>query len=365
MHSQGWEQEAQTEIWQELAGSDLEAIEGELARGLELNMPQLGLGNLISKNGNAYDFQLVDFLQYLWRFLWRELLANVGLLGQLLALGVLCALLSQLKSAFQKQDALDLAFTVCYYCLLALALRSLLLAVTANRNAIEQMSSLLVAVVPVLGGLLVAGGSVSSAAILEPAILVGVTGLVNIIQHFVLPLILGGVCLGAFGNFTEGFSLSRLAKLMLQIATIALGLAFTIFMGLMAVKGIAAPLADTVTIRGAKFMVGSLIPVLGKLLSDALEVVASCSATIRGAAGVLSLLGVIIYCFVPIIKGMALVLIYRFAGAVIEPVADKRLAQGLGWMADGMLLLSLAVLSVGIMFFVGVAVMVKAANPWG
>lgn len=340
------------------------AIEGELARSIELNLPEMELGNLISKKGFVYDFNLVDLLGYLWRYLWRELLANMGLLGQLLALGVLCALLSQLKSAFEKQDALDLAFTVCYYCLLALALRSLTLAVAANRDAIRNMAGLLNAVVPVLSGLLVAGGAVSSAAILEPAILVGVMGLINIVQYLVLPLILGGVCLGAFGNFTEGFSLSRLAKLMLQIATIALGLAVTIFMGLVAVKGVAAPLADTVTIRGAKFMVGSLIPVLGKMLSDALEVVASCSATIRGACGVLSLVGIVVYCFVPILKAMALALIYRVAGAVIEPVADQRLAQGLGWMADGLLLLSLAVLSVGIMFFVGVAVLVKASNPW-
>lgn len=363
--AQDWQGEAEAEIYQELAGSQLEAIEGELARGLELNLPGLSLGNLIRKNGAAIDLNLVDFLQYLWQLLWRELLANVGLLGQLLALGVLCALLSQLKTAFQKQDALDLAFTVCYYCLLALALRSLVVAVGANRNAIAQMGTLLNAVVPVLSGLLVAGGAVSSAVILEPAVLVGVTWLINIVQQLVLPLILGGVCLGALGNFTEGLSLSRLAKLMLQFATIALGLTFTIFMGLMAIKGVAAPLADTVALRSAKFMVGSLIPILGKMLTDALEVVASCSAAIRGAAGILSLVGVIVYCFVPILKAMALVLIYRFAGAAIEPVADKRLADGLGWMADGLLLLSLAVLSVGIMFFVGVAVMVKAANPWG
>ncbi len=118
------------------------------------------------------------------------------------------------------------------------------------------------------------------------------------------------------------------------------------------------------TIRSTKFMVGSLIPILGKMLTDAIDVVASCSATIRGAAGVLSLLGVAVYCFVPIVKALALVLIYRFAGAFMQPVADKRLTDGLSWMADGLLLLSLCVLSVGIMFFVGIAVLVKTVNPW-
>ncbi len=362
--AESWRDAAEAEVLQGLAGSDLAAIERELAQGLEANMPEFELGDLVSRRDGVYDFNLVDLLRQLWRFLWKEILANAGLLGQLLALGVLCALLCQLKTGFQKQDALDLAFTVCYYCLLALAFKSLLVAVRANDNAISQMGNLLNAVVPILAGLLVAGGAVSSAAILEPAVIAGVTGLINLIKYAVSPLILAGICLGAMGNFTEGLSLAKLSKLLFQIASVILGLAFTVFMGLMAVKGIAAPLGDTVTIRSTKFMVGSLIPILGKMLTDAIDVVASCSATIRGAAGVLSLLGVAVYCFVPIVKALALVLIYRFAGAFMQPVADKRLTDGLSWMADGLLLLSLCVLSVGIMFFVGIAVLVKTVNPW-
>ena len=364
-HGETWQEAAEAEVWQELGGENLAVIERELAKGLEENLPGLELGQVISKENGFYDFNLLDLVQFLWQSLWKELLANMGLLGQLLALGVLCALLTQLKTGFTSQGVLDLAFTVCYYSLLALALRSLALAVAANRTAIGQMAGLLNATVPIFSGLLVAGGSITGAAILQPAILAGVTGLVNVIQFLVVPLVLAGVSLGAFGNFSEGFSLERLAKVLFQIATIVLGLSFTVFMGLMVIKGITAPLADNLTVRSTKFMVASLIPILGKMLTDALGVVASCSATIRGAAGVLSLVGIALYCFVPIIKGLALVLIYRFCAAAIQPVADERLAEGLGWMADGLLLLSLAVLSVGVMIFVGIAVLVKVANPWG
>lgn len=356
--------ELEEELWEELAHEELASIEAELSKGFA-ELPDLTFEGIIEKKGIGYDLKLGDFFQYLWQLLWREIIANLGILGQLLALGVLCALLSQLKSAFEEQGALELAFTVCYYCLLALALRSMIVAVAANKTAISKMGDLLVAVVPVLTGLLAAGGSPGGAAILEPAVLISVTWLINLIQQLVLPLVLGGVCLGTLGNFTTGLSLEKLAKLFLQLATIILGLAFTIFMGLMAIKGVAAPLADSLAVRSAKFMVGSMIPVLGKMLSDTLEVVASCSTAIRGAAGVLSLVGIIVYSFVPILKALALVLIYRFAGALISPVADERLAEGLGWMADGLFLLSLAVISVGVMFFVGVAVLVRVANPWG
>ena len=48
----------------------------------------------------------------------------------------------------------------------------------------------------------------------------------------------------------------------------------TIFVGILTVQGVAGTVADAVGLRTAKYMTSAFVPVVGKVLSDAVETVA-------------------------------------------------------------------------------------------
>src|SRR5690606_42087626 len=90
---------------------------------------------------------------------------------------------------------------------------------------------------------------------------------------------------GAVHGVAE-FPLSRLSGLLPHGALTVLGLGFTVFLGVMVIRGAIAPVADGVALRAAKFLAGTFIPVVGGMMADAVEVVVGGSLLVKNALGV-------------------------------------------------------------------------------
>jgi len=130
----------------------------------------------------------------------------------------------------------------------------------------------------------------------------------------------------------------------------------------MMVQGIAGSVADGVALRTAKFGIGVFVPVVGKLFSDALEAVIGTSLLLKNAVGLVGILGVFFICSFPILKIVSLMLIYKIAAAIIQPIGDKMIADSLNLMSNSLTLVFAAVSSVCIMFFFVIAIVVGAGD---
>src|SRR5690606_11900036 len=115
--------------------------------------------------------------------------------------------------------------------------------------------------------------------------------------------------LGVVGRIVVDFPVSRIAGLFRQGAMTALGLFFTLFLGVMVIRGAIAPVADGVVLRTTKFLAGSLIPVVGGMMADAMEVVLGGSLLIKNAVGVFGMATLLIILAFPLMKIFALVII--------------------------------------------------------
>lgn len=71
-----------------------------------------------------------------------------------------------------------------------------------------------------------------------------------------------------------------------KAVTVSLGFISTIFVGLLTTKGLLAQSGDTVGAKGAKFLAGSFIPVIGSTLGDAFTTVSGCLGMVRSTLGV-------------------------------------------------------------------------------
>jgi stage III sporulation protein AE len=354
------------DMQKELESLDLSAVDKyltEINRDIQSYIPELNIKELLYKLARGeIAFSLTGVFTGLLKYLFREVVANSRLLGQLMILAVFCAVLQNVQSAFEKGAVGKVAWAVCYLVLFTIALGSFAIAARTGRDAIENMISFMHAMLPVLITLLTAMGNLTSAALFQPLTLMVLTGISTLIKNIIFPLIFFAAVLGLASNISERFQVSKLAKLLQQWTIGLLGLFLTIFMGFLAVQGIAGSVADGVAIRTAKYTAGAFIPVVGKMLSDALEAVVGTSLLLKNAVGLVGVLAVFFMCAFPVLKILALALIYKFTAAVIQPVSDNQVVGSLNTMGNSLMLVFAAVISVGLMFFFVIAIVVGAGN---
>lgn len=301
-------------------------------------------------------------LNSLVRYLFKELYENMDILIKLTVLIVICSLLKNLQTSFLSEGVSEIAFYVCYIVIITILLVSFSTAVGLCSDIIENMVNFMYAVMPVLITLLISGGGITTGGIIQPALISVVEISATLIKNLFLPLIYLSAILTIINNISDKIQLAKLANLIKQITAWAIGCVLTIFIAIVSIQGTLGAVVDGVTTKTAKFAISTFIPIVGKTLSDAAETVIGCTLLIKNAAGILTLIGVLIICIVPLLKIIALVGLYKAAGALLEPLADKRISNCISDVAGSMLQLFALSAAVSLMFLISVTVLVSAGN---
>ncbi len=295
------------------------------------------------------------------RFFFAQVWGNAVVLGQLVALAAMLAIFYNLASSFGDSSFQEVAFLGAYLVLILLGVQSFTAVMDYARQAILDMEGLMEALLPVLTALLVAGGAISSAATLSPIVLGAAATVSNAVDRFVLPLLFLAAVLALVGSLSQRFPAERASGLMRQAGIVLLGVIFTSFLGLMIIRGAVAPVGDAVAVRTGKFLV-KLVPVIGSMFADSVEVVAGYTQLAKGAAAAAGMALVLIFSLFPILKILGVVAVYKMAGILIQPIGDPRLTKAIGELEKGFVAVSLAVGVVAVMFFVSLSMVVGLGN---
>jgi len=326
-------------------------------------LPSLSFSNLLQNiRQGKLPLNLKDILAGLTRFFFNEVLKNSSLLGKLVILAVVCAVLQNLQTGFGEGGSGQLAHGVCYLVLLTIAAASFTAAIGIGRETIDRMVTFMQVMLPVLLTLLTAVGGFTSAALFHPVLVVAVSVMGTVIKNIVFPLIFFGAILGVVSHVSERFKVTRLASLFKDIGVGVLGVSLTVMIGIITIQGVAGSVADGVALRTAKFMTGAFVPVVGGMLSDAVEAVVGCSLLLKNTLGMLGALAIFVICIFPVLKLVAMMLIYRIAAALIQPIGDPGLAESLQTIAGCLTLVFAAVASAGVMLFLMTTAIVGAGN---
>jgi len=324
--------------------------------------PQLDPGNLISNlKAGKVDLKPQAFFYGVVRLLFKEVYASAGLMVKLVILAILCGVLQQLQNSFEGSVS-KVAQAMSYLVLITIALASLTVAVDTGKKAIGDMVGFMQALLPVLLTLLVALGNLTTAAIFQPFILGVLSFISTIIKEIVLPLVLLGAVLGIINQISTNLKVSKLAGLFNSATKAALGLTLTIFIGIMSIEGVAGSITDGVALRSAKFATDTFVPVVGRWLSDAVELVVGSALLLKNAVGLVGIIVIFLICLLPVIKIVAIMIIYRIAAALVQPLGNSSLAEALQAMSTSLSLVFACVASVAIMFFMAISIILATGN---
>jgi len=328
----------------------------EIIQGFDFNSitKHIASGNMSMDTGNI--------LLRIFRFFLKEIYFNMKIMIHIVILTIISGLLSNLQSAFGRAGVAEVAFFSCYVFLTAVLIKSFSYAMSIGGDVIDSMVIFMQSMLPTLMTLLVSTGNITSASIFEPAVLFSVQMIAGIIKSFLIPLLLCATSLSIISNISEKFHISRLVNFMKQIGKWSLGIILTGFIGVITVQGLAASVIDGVGAKTVKFAVGNFVPVVGGILSDAVDAVISCSLILKNAVGIAGLIVIILICKIPIIKIAALIAIYRLTAAIVEPVSDERIVKCISDLGNSITYLFSMVVSVAVLFLLSITIVIGAGN---
>lgn len=292
----------------------------------------------------------------------KELVFNFKILGELLLLVMALAILQNLKHAFESETISQIAFGICFLVVMGIVLNSFRIMFLITKDALTEMSNFMYAITPLLFSLIAAGGGVTTTTIVHPLLISMVAMVGGVINTLVFPLILFSGILGFVNYLFEGFQVNKLANLLKTIALGILGLAMVIFIGIITIKGFAASVADSTALRTAKYFSNTFLPVVGGVLSDTMEMTAGCSLILKSGLGIYGLGLIILITVFPLIKILAVSLIYQISGVISQPLGNQRFSDALQTVAGTFLNLFGVLAVVGLMFFIAISVLVGVAN---
>ncbi len=344
----------------QLSGLDLTALTQVAARQDLLPGDVPGLLRALS-SGQAL-LSGPDLLAWLGRQFTGAFQDSLWRMTRLLAPALLLGVLSHLRVSLGR----EFVAKACNYAGMLLVLGFLVADmkehVSLARAAIDQMASTMQALFPLLVTLLAAVGGRASAAFFQPAVVAASGTMTALLQNVTLPFAVALGVLTLVGSLCENLKITRLCKLMRQVAHWTLGFSFTVFIGVMMVQGLGSAAVDGVSIRTAKYAIDNFIPIVGGMFSDTVDTLVGCSLLIQNAVGVLGLLVLLGGILRPMVQTVCTLLLYSATAALLEPVADSPLAHCIGEFSGVYTLLFIIELSVGAMFVLLVAQMLVVGN---
>lgn len=298
----------------------------------------------------------------LFKFLVYEIVHNGKLLIIIMMLSIFSMMLETLQTAFERQTISKVAFSITYMVLILIAINSFTVAISYAKDAIEQMMSFMLAMIPLLLTLLASLGGVVTVSILHPVIIFMIHVVGTIIYFIVFPLLFFSAVLHIVSAITDKFKVTQLATMLRNVAITVLGIVLTVFLGVISIQGATSSVTDGLTLRTAKYVTGNFVPVVGKMFSDAADTVISTSLIAKNAIGIVGVIVLLFIAAFPALKIVALALIYNISGAMMQPLGNSPITKCLQLIGKTLLYVFAALLVVSFMFFLAITIIITAGN---
>lgn len=292
----------------------------------------------------------------------KEVANSVTVLGSIIIIIVIHSILKSISEGLENKSISQITYYVQYILIVTLIMTNFVQVLDMIKDSIQNLVGFMDCLIPVLMTLILTTGSIASASMLQPILLFIITFVGNFISAVILPLVLIGTALGIVSKVSNRVQIDKLSKFFKSSVVWILGIVLTLFVGVVSLEGSLSSSVDGITAKTTKAAVSSFIPVVGKILGDAVDTVIGCSSILKNAVGIVGVVVIVGICVIPIIKLAVLMAIYYLGAAVCQPIADGKIISLLEQMGDTFKVLLGILCSVSVMFMIGVTLVINISN---
>lgn len=292
----------------------------------------------------------------------KEIISGITALVSILVIIVIHSILKTISEGLENKGVSQITYYVEYILIVTLIMTNFTSIIEVVRQTIQNLVGFMNSLTPILITLMITTGNITTANVIQPVILFLISFIGNGILTVILPLLLVSTVLGIVSNISDKIQINKLSKYFKSSIVWILGIALTIFVGALSIEGTLTSSVDGLTAKTAKAAVSNFIPVVGKILGDAVDTVIGCSAVLKNAVGLVGIIIIIGICILPIIRLSILTISYYLATAICEVIADEKIVKLLEQMAGSFKILLAILFATSTMLLIGITLVIKISN---
>lgn len=286
---------------------------------------------------------------------------NRTLFLEIIVLSLAFSILKNFAKSFSNTYITEVSFLVVYCFFMVLLLKSFFalnsMVVTTVENMLEFMKLFLPTYCLAISFTLNIN---SSGAVYS--IIFGAIYLVEwMLRYLLMPFIQIYVLVEFLNHLTEEERFKRLAELIYEGVKMILKVSASFILGINIIQGMVAPAIDMLSGNSIAKTV-QMLPGIGNVMSGMGQIFISSGIVIKNCVGAAALVVLVVLCAVPFLKMSVMALLYKLLSAVLEPVADKRIAGGMSGIAGGAVLYLKVISTCMMLFFLTIALCSASTN---
>ena len=324
-------------------------------------MPGINLNDLLTSaiTGTVDNVKLIHVFLNIFG---KELVNSLTIITSIIVIIVIHGILKSIGESLENKGVIQIAYYVQYILIVTIVLTSFADIIEMVKISIQNLVSFINMLVPILVTLLITTGSITTAGMIQPIILFLTTIIGNFIVDIVIPIALVSTALGIISQISDKIQIDKLSKFLKSGTIWILGVILTLFVGVASLEGSLTSQVDGISAKTTKAAVSSFIPVVGKILGDAVETVMGCSIILKNALGVVGVIIIIGICLTPIVKLLTLMTMYYLCSALCQPIADAKIIKLLSHIGDTYKLFLAILCSVSVMLIIAITLVIKMTN---
>ena len=179
------------------------------------------------------------------------------------------------------------------------------------KDSLVELSTFFTGLIPVMTGILTAGGNVTSATSQALNMNITLSAVSYVATYLLIPLVLSLFAL-ALASSIGGTTVSAVAKSVRGIFMWIMGIGTTVIIGAVSMQSLIAGAQDSAYLRAAKYAATGMIPVVGSTVSGALATLAGGLNYVKGAVGVSAVVVIVGLVLSPLVT----MLLYRLSFSI-------------------------------------------------
>lgn len=291
-----------------------------------------------------------------------EVTTNVKAIVSILAIIIIHSILKSISEGLENDGIAKLIYYVQYILIVTIIMSNLTDIVKLVQSTTSNLVAFMNMLIPLLITLMMYTGSITTSSMVEPIILFVINFIGNIIQDLIIPLVLIFTSLVVISKISDKVQIDKLSKFLKSGIVWFLGIVLTVFVGVVSLEGTLSSSVDGITAKTTKAVVSSAIPVVGKILGDAVDTVLGCGIVLKNAVGLVGVIIVVGICIMPIIKLSIFTISYKLLSTVVQPVADEKIVSLLDQIGDIFKIFLGILCAITFMLIIGTTLVLKMSN---
>ncbi len=269
-------------------------------------------------------FTIKEIINTITYIIFSEMKLHLEIVRNIILVGLGSAFIKVLTDSLKTKGVGELTFYIMYISIITLLITSFELVYSYTLDLLIEANNFMLNTIPIIISSLFISGNPNSALLAQPLLLTVSYIMITIFKNIILPFIYLMFIVEIFNNLTKREVLGGLIDVSRKIIKEGIKYIVIIFIGVLSLFKMSTPISDGLVKKVLQSTL-NVVPVIGTTISTGLETVMYFSDAFKSGLTVALIIGALIISFYYVVNIFSVMIVYTYAGIVIEPICDGRI----------------------------------------